>query len=69
MATHATGESGDPIIVEEYCLLGDTDKNPIVIEDKKDKFDFMNDWNDEQIREYLMKSSTEQTETKEATSS
>ena len=55
MATHSTGESGDPIIVEEYCLSGVSDKNPIVIEEETDKFDFMNGWTDEQICQYLIK--------------
>ena len=53
MATRATGETGDPIIVEQYNLSGDTDKNPIVIE--ADKFEFMNGWSTEQIRKHLIR--------------
>ena len=51
----ATGKSDDPIIVEECNLKGDSIKNPIIIEDKTDAYDFMDRWTDEEIREYLLK--------------
>ena len=55
MATNSTGKSDDPLIVEECGLKGDSIKNPIIIQDKTDAYDFMDKWTDEEIREYLLK--------------
>ena len=61
MAANATGKSGDPIIIEDASLRGDSADNPIEI--KEDALDFMNDWTAEQIREYLLKQKTQKVST------
>ena len=42
MAARATGKAGDPIIIEDCSLKGDSAENPIEIKEKTDALDFMN---------------------------
>ena len=59
MAANATGKSGNPIIIEDCSLKGDSADNPIEIKEDTDALDFMNNWTAEQIHEYLLKQKTQ----------